>query len=182
MSMTSMAPSAETPAWLRILLGIVLIIAGVVVLGNVVWFSLVGAMIIGIAAIVGGVFEIIHAFWTKGWGGFIWQIILGVLYIIAGIFVLSNPVEGVLTLTWVIAVVFIASGLVRLFIGFQTWSVGGWLLVLSGVFGIGAGIYILATLPASGLWVIGLLLGIDLIFGGVGWLMYASASPAPSRP
>ncbi len=130
MTMSTMAPSAETPAWLRILLGIILIIAGVVVLGNVMWFSVVGAMIIGIAAIVGGAFEIIHAFWTKGWGGFIWQIILGVLYIIARIFVLSNPVEGVLTLTWVIAVVFIASGLVRLFIGFQTWSVGGWLLVL----------------------------------------------------
>jgi uncharacterized membrane protein HdeD (DUF308 family) len=72
-----MAPVAGTPGWLRILLGIVLIIAGVVVLGNVVWFSLVGVMIIGIAAIVGGAFEVIHAFWTKGWGGFIWQVILG---------------------------------------------------------------------------------------------------------
>lgn len=181
MSMTPTAGASETPTWLRILLGIVLIIAGVVVLGNIVWFSAVGAIIIGIAAIVGGAFEIIHAFWTKGWGGFIWQIILGILYIIAGIFILSNPIEGVLALTWVIAVVFIAGGLVRLFVGFQTWSAGGWLLVLSGVFGIIAGIYILATLPISGLWVIGLLLGIDLIFGGVGWLMYASAGPSEQR-
>ena len=74
-------------------------IAGIVVLGNVMWFSAVGAMIIGIAAIVGGAFEVIHAFWTKGWGGFIWQIILGLLYIAAGIYIVSNPIGAVIALT-----------------------------------------------------------------------------------
>ena len=178
MTMSTMAPSAETPTWLRILLGIVLIIAGVVVLGNIVWFSVVGAMIIGIAAIVGGAFEIIHAFWTKGWGGFIWQIILGLLYVAAGIYIVTQPVGAVLALTWVIAIVFLALGLVRLIVGFQYWKEGGWLLVLSGIFGIAAGIIILSGWPESSMWVIGLLLGIDLIFSGVGWLTYAAASPA----
>jgi uncharacterized membrane protein HdeD (DUF308 family) len=178
MTMSTMAPSAETPTWLRILLGIVLIIAGIVVLGNVVWFSLVGAMIIGIAAIVGGAFEIIHAFWTKGWGGFIWQIILGLLYIAAGIYIVTQPVGAVLALTWVIAIVFLALGVVRLIAGFQFWSSGGWLLVLSGIFGIAAGIIILSGWPESSVWVIGLLLGIDLIFSGVGWLTYAAAGPS----
>jgi uncharacterized membrane protein HdeD (DUF308 family) len=181
MSMTGMAPVAGTPTWLRILLGIVLIIAGVVVLGNVVWFSVVGAMIIGIAAIVGGAFEVIHAFWTKGWGGFIWQVILGLLYIAAGIYIVTQPIGAVLALTWVIAIVFLALGLVRLIVGFQNWSVGGWLLVLSGVFGIIAGIIILSGWPESSMWVIGLLLGIDLIFSGFGWLTYAAVSPASSR-
>lgn len=177
MTMT-MAPSAETPTWLRILLGIVLIIAGIVVLGNVMWFSAVGAMIIGIAAIVGGAFEVIHAFWTKGWGGFIWQIILGLLYIAAGIYIVSNPIGAVLALTWVIAIVFLALGLVRLILGFRFWSEGGWLLVLSGIFGIAAGVIILMGWPESSIWVIGLLLGIDLIFSGVGWLTYAAAGPS----
>jgi uncharacterized membrane protein HdeD (DUF308 family) len=178
MTMSTMAPSAETPSWLRILLGIVLIIAGIVVLGNVMWFSVVGAMIIGIAAIVGGAFEVIHAFWTKGWGGFIWQIILGLLYIAAGIYIVTQPIGAVLALTWVIAIVFLALGLVRLIAGFQFWSEGGWLLVLSGIFGIAAGIIILMGWPESSVWVIGLLLGIDLIFSGVGWLTYAAAGPS----
>ena len=142
------------------------------------WFSALGAMIIGIAAIVGGAFEVIHAFWTKGWGGFIWQIILGLLYIAAGIYIVTRPVSAVPALTWVIAIVFLALGVVRLIAGFQFWSAGGWLLVLSGIFGIAAGIIILSGWPESSIWVIGLLLGIDLIFSGVGWLTYAAAGPS----
>jgi uncharacterized membrane protein HdeD (DUF308 family) len=172
MSMTSAADG--TPTWLRVLLGIVLIIGGVIVLGDVAMASFFSAIVIGIVAIVGGAFEIIHAFWTKGWGGFIWHVVLGVLYIIAGIYILNQPVAGLLALTWIIAIVFLASGVVRLFVGFQYWSEGGWLLVLSGVFGIIAGIIILSGWPESSLWVLGLLLGIDLIFSGVGWLMYAA--------
>jgi len=87
-------------------------------------------------------------------------------------------VGAVLALTWVIAIVFLALGIVRLIAGFQFWSAGGWLLVLSGVFGIIAGIIILSGWPESSMWVIGLLLGIDLIFSGVGWLTYAAASPS----
>jgi uncharacterized membrane protein HdeD (DUF308 family) len=175
MSMVAPAPSEDTPTWLRVLLGIVLIIAGLIVLGNIAMATVVVTMFIGIVAIVGGVFEIIHAFWTKGWGGFIWQIILGLLYIAAGIYIVTQPVGAVLALTWVIAIVFLALGLVRLIVGFQNWSAGGWLLVLSGIFGIIAGIIILSGWPESSVWVIGLLLGIDLIFSGFGWLTYAAA-------
>ncbi len=174
--MVSPAPSPDTPTWLRVLLGIVLIVAGLIVLGNIATATVVGTMLIGIVAIAGGVFEVIHAFWTKGWGGFIWQIILGVLYVIAGIYLVTRPVGGALALTWVIAIVFLALGVVRLIAGFQFRSAGGWLLVLSGIFGIVAGIIILSGWPESSMWVIGLLLGIDLVFAGVGWLMYA-ASP-----
>jgi len=175
MSLASPMPSDDTPTWLRVLLGIVLILAGVFVLGNIAVATLAGVWIIGIAAIIGGAFEIVHAFWTKGWGGFIWQIILGILYVIAGIYIVTRPVQGALALTWVIAIVFLALGVVRMIAGFQFWKMGGWLLVLSGIFGIIAGIIILSGWPESSIWVIGLLLGIDFIFGGVGWLMHAWA-------
>ncbi len=146
MSMTSAAAFPETPTWLRVLLGIILIIAGVIVLGDVAWASLFSAFVIGIVAIVGGAFEVIHSFWTKGWGGFIWQIILGLLYIVAGVYIVTQPVAGLLALTWIIAIVFLAGGAVRIFVGFQHWSEGGWLLLISGVFGIIAGIIILGGL------------------------------------
>jgi uncharacterized membrane protein HdeD (DUF308 family) len=165
--------AAEHPMWLRLLLGLVLILAGMFVLGDVVFASIVSAMFIGVAAIVAGAFEIIHAFWTKGWGGFLWQILLGVLYICAGFVLLSQPVAGALILTWVIGIVMLASGMVRLVVGIDRWSSMGWLLLLSGVFGIVAGLIILRGWPQSGLWFLGLLLGIDLIFHGVGWLATA---------
>src|SRR5215470_4814036 len=77
------------PTWVRIVLGFVLILAGLLVLGDIAIAALISTMFIAGVAILAGAFEIAHAFWTKGWGGFIWQIFLGVLYIAFGIVLLS---------------------------------------------------------------------------------------------
>ena len=53
----------------------------------------------GRVAIITGAFEIIHAFWTKGWGGFFWQVLLGILYIALGAVVVSHPVASALILS-----------------------------------------------------------------------------------
>lgn len=176
MAFTSMPANNEMPTWLRLMLGIVFVIAGFVVLGNLALATLLSVLVIGWCAIIAGIFEIVHAFWTKGWGGFVWQIILGLLYVAAGVLILYQPVTGVLFLTWLLGIFFIASGIVRIFVGFGSWAESGWLLLLSGIFGIIAGIVILAGWPVTGIWVIGFLLGIDLIFHGVGWLVFGGKS------
>ena len=168
---TSAAPDVP-PTWLRVLLGIVLIAGGVFVLGDVALATLVSALFIGFTAIVVGAFEIIHAFWTKGWGGFIWQILLGALYIVFGVMMVSWPVPGAMLLTLVLGFVFLASGVVRIIVAFRHWSEAGWLMLLSGAFGIVAGIMILTGWPTTGIWLLGLLLGIDLISHGIAWLIY----------
>jgi uncharacterized membrane protein HdeD (DUF308 family) len=160
------------PTWLRILLGIVLILGGLFVMGDVALATLVSTLLIGFTAIIMGAFEIIHAFWTKGWGGFIWQILLGALYIIFGWVVVSQPASGALVLTYVLGLVLLASGIVRIAFAFGHWSKAGWLMLVSGIFGVLAGFIILTGWPATGIWVLGLLLGIDLISHGVAWLIY----------
>ena len=172
-SVTSSTTATSTPpAWVRVLLGIVLILAGIFILGDVALATIISTMFIGYTAIVAGAFEIIHAFWTKGWGGFIWQIALGILYIAFGWMVVSQPVSGALVLTWFLGLILVASGLVRIVWGLQHWRGPGWLMVLSGAFGCLAGLIILVGWPLTGLWVIGVLLGIDLISHGIGWLTY----------
>lgn len=175
---TGTSAGFNVPTWLRLLLGFALILGGVFVLGNVALATLVSTLIIGITAIVVGAFEIIHAFWTKGWGGFLWQLLLGGLYIIFGWMVVSQPVAGAMVLTWVLGVVFVASGIVRLIVAFTHWSEAGWLMLISGVFGILAGLIVLIGWPATGIWVLGLLLAIDLISHGAAWLAYAWAPSA----
>jgi uncharacterized membrane protein HdeD (DUF308 family) len=160
------------PTWLRILLGIVLILGGLFVLGDIAFATLVSALFIGVTAIVVGAFEIIHAFWSKGWGGFVWQILLGILYIIFGSIVISQPVSGALILTLVLGLVFLASGIVRVVVALGHWAEAGWLMLISALFSIVAGLIILSGWPTSGIWVLGLLLGIDLISHGVAWLAY----------
>jgi uncharacterized membrane protein HdeD (DUF308 family) len=160
------------PTWLRVSLGIVFILGGIFVLGDVALATLVSTLFIGVTAIVVGAFEIVHAFWTKGWGGFIWQILLGALYIAFGLMVVNQPVSGALILTLVLGLVFLASGIVRIIVAFRHWSEAGWLMLVSGAFGILAGLIIITGWPTTGIWVLGLLLGIDLISHGVAWLIY----------
>jgi len=161
------------PTWVRVLLGIVLILAGLFVLGNVTLATLVSTLFIAATAIVAGAFEIFHAFWTKGWGGFLWQILPGVLYVAFGVVLLNQPVTGALILTYVLGLVLVMSGFIRLLLRFRYWNDAGWIMLLSGVFGILAGLVILTGFPMTGLWVLGLLLGIDLISHGIAWLTYA---------
>lgn len=161
------------PLWVCILLGIVMIIAGLLVLGDVVLFTVISTIFIGWMAIITGVFEIFHAFWTKGWGGFVWQLLLGVLYLAFGIVLVGQPVTSALILTYVLGLLFLISGLARILIGISHWRQSGWIMLASGAFGVLAGLVILTGFPATGLWVLGLLLGIDLLSHGVGWLTYA---------
>jgi uncharacterized membrane protein HdeD (DUF308 family) len=166
------------PTWVRVLLGIVLIVGGLFVLGDVGLATLVSTLIIGYTAIVVGAFEIIHAFWTRGWGGFIWQLLLGALYVAFGVMVVRQPASGALILTFALGLILLASGLVRIFTGFMYWGDLAWIMIVSGVFGVIAGLIILTGWPATGIWVLGLLLGIDLIAHGVAWLTYAWAPSA----
>ena len=86
--------SDTPPFWVCVLLGIVMILAGIMVLGDVVLVTVISTMFIGWASIVIGAFEVIHAFWTKGWGGFVWQVVLGILYIAFGVVIVSQPVAS----------------------------------------------------------------------------------------
>jgi hypothetical protein len=77
--------------WVCTLLGIVFIAAGIFALSDVVFATIISVKFIGVTAIVAGAFEIMHAFWTKGWGGFLWQILLGAPYLAFGVVLLTQP-------------------------------------------------------------------------------------------
>ncbi|HZC96148.1 MAG TPA: HdeD family acid-resistance protein [Bradyrhizobium sp.] len=161
------------PFWVCVLLGVVMILAGLLVLGDVVLFTVISTIFIGWMAVFTGAFEVIHAFWTKGWGGFVWQVFLGILYIAFGAVLVSQPVTSALILTYILGLFFLISGVVRILLGITHWREAGWIMLLSGLFGVLAGVVILTGFPMTGLWVLGLLLGIDLISHGLAWLTYA---------
>jgi uncharacterized membrane protein HdeD (DUF308 family) len=160
------------PTWVRILLGIVLMVAGLFVLGDVAFAKLISAIFIGAVAIAAGAFEIIHACWTKAWGGLVGQLALGALYVGVGIALLNQPASGAVMLTFVLGLLLLLSGILRIFVSFNHWQDAGWIMLLSGAFGVLAGLAILTGFPRTTLWVLGLLLGIDLMSHGAAWLTY----------
>ncbi len=161
------------PFWLCVLLGLAMILAGFLVLGDIMLVTVISTIFIGWVSIFTGAFEIVHAFWTKGWGGFVWQVLLGILYVAFGAVLVSQPVASALILTYILGMVLLISGIVRILLGIRHWREAGWVMLLSGVFGVLAGLVILTGFPMTGLWVLGFLLGVDLISHGIGWLAYA---------
>jgi uncharacterized membrane protein HdeD (DUF308 family) len=153
-------------------LGIVFLIAGVVALGSVVAATETAVLVVGIMMLMGGVAEIIAAFGVKSWGKFFFWLLLGVLYVAAGIIAIMNPLLAATYLTLMLGFALVFGGVLRIFLAFQMKSAGGpwgW-VVLSGLITLLLGGMIIAQWPASSLFVLGIFLGIDLIFIGTGWI------------
>ncbi len=153
-------------------LGVVFLIAGIIALGSVVAATETAVLVVGIMMLMGGVAEIIAAFGVKSWGKFLFWLLLGVLYVAAGIIAIMNPLLAATYLTLMLGFALVFGGVLRIFLAFQMKSAGGpwgW-VVLSGLITLLLGGMIIAQWPASSLFVLGIFLGIDLIFIGAGWI------------
>jgi uncharacterized membrane protein HdeD (DUF308 family) len=174
---SSQAEIAMPPSrWARALLGLVLIGGGILALGDIAFATLVSVKLIGLIAIAAGAFEIIHAFWTRGWGGFLWQILLGALYVVFGVLLLTQPESGALILTYLLGAVLVASGIIRCLLSFAHWQQGGGVRLISALVGLFAGALILVNFTTISAWALGFLLGVDLISHGIAWLIHAVQS------
>ncbi len=166
--------SSEPSWWGAILVGIIFLFAGIFVLGDLVAATVISTMLIGVLLVVAGVSEIFQAFSTQHWRGFALRVLVGLLYTVCGIMLITDPARASVILTLIFALSLIASGCVRVVQAFQYWALFGPLLLVSGLIGIVAGLVILAKWPISGLWVLGLVVGIDLVSHGIWWLFFGS--------
>ncbi|MGY8630912.1 HdeD family acid-resistance protein [Bradyrhizobium sp. 14AA] len=164
------------PRWACALLGIVLIVAGLFALGDLAFATIISVKFIGLTAIAAGAFEVAHAFWIREWGSFLWRIVLGALYLAFGLVLLTQPISGALILTYFLGAVLFASGVVRCVLSFAYWRQNGWMMLISGIFAVIAGVLILFGFPDISVWALGFLLGVDLISHGLAWLLYALQS------
>jgi uncharacterized membrane protein HdeD (DUF308 family) len=151
--------------------GVISLIAGIIALGSVVMATASAVIIVGIMMLMVGVVEIISAFSVRSWGRFAFWLLLGALYVAAGIICLQNPFAAATVLTLLLGIALIVSGILRVFLATQMkqdtpW---GW-VVFSGIVSFLLGLIIVAQWPVSSFYVLGMLLGIDLIFIGSGWI------------
>jgi uncharacterized membrane protein HdeD (DUF308 family) len=180
--MSDLTTPAGLPADLRrprtgwgwyVALGILMILLGAFAWYDIIALTLVGTIYIGAALLVGGVFQIGHAFMDRSWGGFLLQVLAGILYGIGGILIMWEPVAGSLVITLVLAILMIVAGCFRVAIAVRHWHLAGaGLLLLGGLVSIGVGVALYITLPWSGLWVLGTLIAIELIIHGAAWLEF----------
>ena len=153
-------------------LGVIFMIAGVIALGSVVMATVSAVLIVGIMMIMAGVAEIIAAFNVKDWGKFALWMLLGLLYVAAGVICIVDPLAAAVILTLMVGAALVVGGILRMVLAWNMREAGkpwGWVLV-SGIISLLLGLEIIAQWPYSGVYVLGIFLGIDLIFIGSGWL------------
>jgi uncharacterized membrane protein HdeD (DUF308 family) len=165
-----------------VLLGIALIVLGMVAISSAVIASLAFAVFFGVLILMSGVVETIGSFWTRAWSGFFLHLLSGILAIVIGVLFLRRPVTELLVFTLLIAAFLMVGGIFKIVTAlsfrFAAW---GW-PVLSGVIDVALGIMIWMEWPASALWVIGLFVGISMVFRGVHWIALGLALRAlPNR-
>jgi uncharacterized membrane protein HdeD (DUF308 family) len=157
-------------------LGILSIIVGIGAIAAPQIATLTVEVFVGWVLLFAGVIQIIHSFYSQRWGNFFLRAIGGILYLGAGALLLQYPIQGIITLTMLVAVIFFAEGIFKVItaIKIPPMSGKGW-LVFSGIVSIALGLLIWAKLPSDAIWAVGLLVGINLIFGGTSMVSMALA-------
>ena len=163
-------------------LGIILIVAGSLAVGMPLVASLASVALLGSLLILGGIAQLVGSFWTRDWSGFFLSLLMGVLYLVLGLMFLRHPGGALSAMTLLLACGLMVSGLFRvigsLMYRFPHW---GWVLV-GGVINLALGIYIYGLWPLDSFIVLGLFVGIDMIFTGWTWIMLSLAVKSVRLP
>src|SRR6202043_2019940 len=123
--MTATTALGHRWGWL-LALGIVQIIAGWIAIAIPVVASFAAVAIFGAVLLVTAIFQLIHAFRVRAWPRSAWYGLGGGFYAIAGLLVAINPISGALTLAVIIAILFIADGVLRVAFGTSVRPLAGW--------------------------------------------------------
>jgi uncharacterized membrane protein HdeD (DUF308 family) len=155
--------------WFKwMLLGVLSIIFGVLALNHAVVFSLAITTVVGALFLISGIIQAVAGFWDEGMGSKALSILLGLVMALLGYSFLANPLSGTISLALLVTIFIAAGGVLRLMFAFQMkGSPVFWGMILSGILSLGLAIFILFN-PAATVALLGILLGVELIFNGIG--------------
>lgn len=164
-----------------IVIGIILMILGALALGYQFIATVFSVYFIGTLILIAGIAQAVHAFTVKGFGQSALWAIMGILYIFIGVMSYFQPVAVSSALTLVISILLIMSGFTQIFAAMNNRHLPSWGWVLtSGIITLILGVMIIVGWPYDSLWVLGMFLGIDLIFQG--WAYVAIGIALKKRP
>jgi len=155
--------------------GLLLLIVGVAAVSASMLTTVISIVLVGFALIVGGCIVVLDTitFWWRHWGGFFLHLLMAALYIGAGVLLIDSPLLGSISLTLMLGIFYVVLGFFRLLYSVSLRSPQwGW-STLNALVSLLIGGLILASWPTSGLFVIGLFVGIDLMFTGLVYIFSA---------
>ena len=172
--LAGLAELKRNKGWL-LALGIGLVVLGFIAIGASAMTTILSVFFLGCILLLGGVVQVAHAFSAHRWSGFFIHLLVGILYLITGLLMTVNPTAAGVSITLIMAMFFLVEGAFRivttLFARFPHW---GWQL-FSGIVTFLLGMLIWSEWPIAGLNIIGIFVGVNMIFNGWGLVMLAAA-------
>lgn len=157
-------------------MGIALMVLGFIAVGSAAVATLATVIFLGVVLLTGAVFQFIAAFWGRHWRGGFLHLLFGVVYFVLGAFLIENPADAAVGLTVLMAAGFLAGGVFRIVVSLADRFPGWQLMLISGLLSILLACAVWSQWPATGLWVIGLFVGVEMIASGLSWLMLAMSA------
>lgn len=167
-----------------IALGIFLIATGVGALMFPLAATLSVELFVGSAVLIVGIATLVHAFKSTGWGGFLIELFIAATYIVGGVLFLINPFAGMIALTAVLGGFFALDGILRIIMAIQIRGERSWAFFLvSGLLSLMLAILIAAGIAnGASLNFIGFLVGINLMFAGISYIVCGNENDVPLEP
>ena len=167
-------------------LGILLMAVGAAAIGAAAFATGLTILVCGILLVAGGAIQIVNAFLARSWRGFFVHLLTGILHLVVGELMIEHPERAALVLTLMLAVAFLVGGALRISYALIERFAGWHWVLLNGAIALLLGVSIWRQWPASSDWVIGLFVGIDLLFAGWSWVMLGllvkASAPQPQAP
>ena len=154
-------------------LGVVFVIGGAIALSSIAMTTVVSVFLVGVIMVVCGVAEVFNALQLRSWGKMAFWLLVGLLYIVAGILTFENPLLAAKALTLFLGASLIVAGIAKIIVASDTKGRPSWyFIVLGGVVTLLVGAVILAKWPFGSLYILGIFLAVDLIVTGGGWIAF----------
>lgn len=152
--------------------GVILVVLGVAAILLPVFSTLFATTWLAIILLSAGFSKAVYAFQSRDKGGLLWKVLLSVLYIVAGISLLTNPLSGVITITLLLGSFLLTEGVFELILAFRLRPQQGWTWALSnGLVTLGLGAIVWAGWPNNAPWLLGTVVGASVISTGVSRIM-----------
>lgn len=166
-----------------LLWGILVTLLGLAAISAAFTATMISVIFLGILILIAGSIIIFDSFtfWWGKWSGFFWHLLMGVLYFAVGFLMIDNPILGSVSITFLLGVFYLIVGLFRIIFAASSrlphWGWG----FFNGLISLLLGVLILASWPGSSLFIIGIFVGIDLVFCGIAYIMAAMTAKAMSK-
>ncbi|MBL1173502.1 HdeD family acid-resistance protein [Pantanalinema sp. GBBB05] len=162
------------------LIGALLIVLGILAIALPTVSTLFVETWAAVILISAGAAKLVYAFQTREQGGFIWKLLLSVLYIVTGVMLFLSPLTGILTLTLLLGSFLFTEGVFELILAFRLRPQANWSWVLfNGIITLVLGGMIWFQWPSNAPWLIGTLVGVSILFTGLSRLMMSFSSSNP---